>query len=325
MSHHARVVIYNALSSLAVLLFLCTLLPAIFSRNVQRTMGWYGLMAAWLVYSDRQEGPPWGLCVVQVLFIHPGVVFLMSGDLRPQSAARIFWRDQFVFAGGGLSLVEFPRNGFGCRVNSLAQGVLTAVVTACTVLVLVPLEAWTGFAMYRHWTSFKRLGQNDRHLFLTVYIRFLLVTMSALIALVVALRAFAVPNDMGNIGIAYPFTHGAFISSDWHCTCVRHSKGFPSLQDILQVWVFWRPSEPYNTLVFHNRSSAADVAISIDLNTTTLLSRVEEEQPESQCPTIISPDSPTMPMDIHTSTSETKTTKEHIELTATGIRVAVNV
>lgn len=79
-SHHALVVLFDVIVLLAVLLFVFTLTPAIFSKKVQRSIGWYNLMTAWSVYSlsyglliGRQETPdppPLGICLTQTLVIY---------------------------------------------------------------------------------------------------------------------------------------------------------------------------------------------------------------------------------------------------------------
>lgn len=77
--HHALVVLYDVIVLVAIILSLCTFLPAIFSKSVQRSIGWYSLTTAWLVYSmsyglliGKQEGPkpPLGLCLLQALLVY---------------------------------------------------------------------------------------------------------------------------------------------------------------------------------------------------------------------------------------------------------------
>jgi len=78
-SHHSLIVFFDVAVFMAIVLSLCTFLPAILSKNVRRSIGWYSLIAAWLVYSlsyalliGKQEGtdPPSGLCVFQSLLIY---------------------------------------------------------------------------------------------------------------------------------------------------------------------------------------------------------------------------------------------------------------
>lgn len=79
-SHHALVILFDAIALLAILLFVVILIPAIFSKNVHRSMGWYSLMIAWLVYSlsyvlligrqDTHGLPAFGICLAQTLVIY---------------------------------------------------------------------------------------------------------------------------------------------------------------------------------------------------------------------------------------------------------------
>ena len=78
-SQHSLVVLFDVFVFAGIGLSLCTFLPAILSKNVYRSIGWYSLMTAWLVYSlsyalliGKQEGPdpPFGLCVFQSLLVY---------------------------------------------------------------------------------------------------------------------------------------------------------------------------------------------------------------------------------------------------------------
>lgn len=78
-SHHTVVVLYDVIALTAMVMFICSFLPAIFSRGVQRSAGWYSLMTAWLVYAlsyillvGKQEGPEpaFGLCMLQTLLVY---------------------------------------------------------------------------------------------------------------------------------------------------------------------------------------------------------------------------------------------------------------
>lgn len=77
--HHILIIVYDVVVLLGAIMFVCTLLPAVLSRAVQRSVAWYSLMTAWLVYSlsygllvGRHEGeePPHGLCLAQALLIY---------------------------------------------------------------------------------------------------------------------------------------------------------------------------------------------------------------------------------------------------------------
>lgn len=74
------VIVFDSLILLSILLVIFALLPALLSRNVSRSVGWYSLMTGWLVYSisyglivgyqEGERGPPRGLCVTQTLLIY---------------------------------------------------------------------------------------------------------------------------------------------------------------------------------------------------------------------------------------------------------------
>lgn len=71
--------VFNISASLGVFSIVAVLLPALFSSRVKRSRTWFGVLAAWLVYSvsylfliGRQFGPepPLGLCMFQAVFIY---------------------------------------------------------------------------------------------------------------------------------------------------------------------------------------------------------------------------------------------------------------
>lgn len=80
MSSHTLVVLFDVTVLLAILLFVFTWAPAVFSKKVQRSIGWFNLMTAWSVYSlsygllvGRQEipgPPPFSICLAQTLLIY---------------------------------------------------------------------------------------------------------------------------------------------------------------------------------------------------------------------------------------------------------------
>ncbi|KAF9450979.1 hypothetical protein P691DRAFT_788090 [Macrolepiota fuliginosa MF-IS2] len=344
MSRHTLVIAFDVLCFLAVLSILCTLLPAMLSRNVKRSVGWYSLMVAWLLFSvgyvllvgrqERPEEPPRGLCLAQVLLTYPAPALMFAGplpptqthsDANPGCGVVLFqniklkvwqsWANQnhSDILGGNLSQMEPAPNGLYCHINGLTQNLLVT-----TIIVLHPpvigekglvlnfiYSVWTGFSMYRHWASFRRLSQTDRHIFLTVYIRFLFVTISAFIALVFSIRSYSALTDpdTGNFSIAYPFI----------AICI--ALAFGTQKDMLQAWVFWKYSEPCNTIVFHGHTSATTGGIFPSRNPLsigTLLPHPQEEKQESQCPTIVYSQS-SATTSIHKPRLEEGMLKGHIE------------
>ncbi len=89
---HAAIVLFDTFSLLAVFLIAITMLPAIVSRSIRRSAGWYNLMATWLLFSigytlliGKQEGPvkpPLGLCLAQILITYPAPTSLVHSFVR---------------------------------------------------------------------------------------------------------------------------------------------------------------------------------------------------------------------------------------------------
>jgi hypothetical protein len=81
---HFLVVLFDVFVFLGVVPLACILAVAIFSKTIQRSVGWYNLMVAWLVMGSsyglllgRQEDtddPPPSLCLIQALLIYASPV-----------------------------------------------------------------------------------------------------------------------------------------------------------------------------------------------------------------------------------------------------------
>ncbi|KAF9445476.1 hypothetical protein P691DRAFT_777551 [Macrolepiota fuliginosa MF-IS2] len=280
-SGHALVVLFDVTVLLAIILFLCTLLPAVFSKSVQRSIGWYSLMTAWLTYSlsyglliGRQEEPiepPLGLCLFQTLLVYavPPLVavgtlcyyiefYLIVSSLRSNNPRRPSFSRTFclaiapwlvflmiilevlllVFPGKRLHLVDRAANNFYCHLENDIPNQVTAAVIIAAMVILIPLEVWTGISMYRNWEVFKRLSRTDRQIFITVYLRLILCTIAAVIAFAFSMLAFVFPAPDAT-SLAYP-TLPIFIAF-----------AFGTQRDLLQAWLFWRPSQPYGSIVFN--------------------------------------------------------------------------
>ncbi|KAF9446234.1 hypothetical protein P691DRAFT_708956, partial [Macrolepiota fuliginosa MF-IS2] len=289
--NHTLVVLFDILVLVAVILLLCTLLPAVFSKNVHRSVGWYNLMITWLVYSlsygllvGRQVEsiePPLGLCLFQTLLIYavPALVsvsmvcyniefyLIISGlrysNPRQPSFSRAFWLVAtpwlvflmivlevllLVFPGKQLRLVSLAANNFYCHLKNLVPVQVTASVCVCAAVILIPLEVWTGFMMYRNWDVFKNLSQTDRRLFLTVYLRLILCTLVAVIGFIFSMMVFIFPGA-SETSLAYPAVP-IFIAF-----------AFGTQRDLLQVWLFWRLPQSYGSIIF-NHGTVATASIS---------------------------------------------------------------
>ncbi|KAF5359744.1 hypothetical protein D9756_003442 [Leucocoprinus leucothites] len=291
-SHHSLVVLFDAIVLVATVLVLCTFLPAILSRNVKRSIGWYSLMTAWLVYSlsyglliGRQEGPepPFGLCLFQTLLVYavPPLVStgmtcyyiefylivsgLRSGNPRPYSSWRTFWLVVLpwlvffaiilevvllVFPGKRVNLVERAGNNFYCHLGNGIPNLVSASTVIANMVILLPLEVWTGYMMYRNWDVFRRLSRTDRQIFLTVYLRLMFCTLAAIVAFAFSMLAFVFPQP-DTTSIVYP-TLPIFIAF-----------AFGTQKDLLRAWQFWRPQRPYGSIIFNSGSSNIDITTNI--------------------------------------------------------------
>lgn len=268
------VILFDVLVLLSILLVAFALLPAVSSRYVSRSVGWYSLMTGWLVFSlsyglivgyQGERRPPLSLCTFQTLLIYavPQLVAtsllcyyiefyliisgLRTGKLRSPSQTRTFllavapWVVFFfnivtvsilIFPGNRLHLVERAPNNFYCHLSNPIPATITSATVIGVIGVLLPLEAWTGLVMYRHWDAFRRLSKADSRIYLALYIRFTLSTMVSIAAFLLSTLLFILPRTYRS-GLCYPFLF-CFIHSGHHYDCCfwypkRHSSSLDVL------------------------------------------------------------------------------------------------
>ncbi|KAF9446246.1 hypothetical protein P691DRAFT_828000 [Macrolepiota fuliginosa MF-IS2] len=246
----------------------------------------YGLLVG------RQEGPakpPSGLCLFQTSLVYavPPLVAvstlcyyiefyliisgLRSGSPRQSSFSRTFWLVitpwlvflvivlevlLFIFPGGHLHLLDAATHDFYCNLDNIVPNQVTAAIIICAMAILIPLEVWTGFLMYRNWVVFKRLSRKDRRLLLTVYIRLILCTLAAVMAFVCVRWFFFIMPDATSL--VYP-TRGFLVLI--FLVSIFIAFAFGTQKDLLQAWLFWQPPQPHSSIVF-NRGTLTTTSIS---------------------------------------------------------------
>ncbi|XP_006459439.1 hypothetical protein AGABI2DRAFT_191416 [Agaricus bisporus var. bisporus H97] len=310
-SHHTVVVLYDVIALTAMVMFICSFLPAIFSRGVQRSAGWYSLMTAWLVYAlsyillvGKQEGPEpaFGLCMLQTLLVYAApslastsmvcyciefylIIYGIRSGLprQPRTLLSLVlviipWLVFLAIVIEGLLLiflaknpVQRAKNGFYCHLENNIPETVTAAIVLINGAILLPLEVWTGVIMYQNWDIFKRLDRADRQLVLTVYLRLLVCTLAALLALVFSMLAFVFP-EADATSIVYP-TIPFFLAF-----------AFGTQKDVLRAWMFWKSPEPYSSILYAschmmttNVYTSGDTVV--DVSTDSEMQSIEQKRP----------------------------------------------
>lgn len=286
------VILFDVLVLLSILLVAFALLPAVSSRYVSRSVGWYSLMTGWLVFSlsyglivgyQGERRPPLSLCTFQTLLIYavPQLVAtsllcyyiefyliisgLRTGKLRSPSQTRTFllavapWVVFFfnivtvsilIFPGNRLHLVERAPNNFYCHLSNPIPATITSATVIGVIGVLLPLEAWTGLVMYRHWDAFRRLSKADSRIYLALYIRFTLSTMVSIAAFLLSTLLFILPRTYRS-GLCYPFL------------AIIMTVAFGIQKDILRAWMFWYQQNRRLSTIFFAKTTVSNATLTV--------------------------------------------------------------
>ncbi|KAL9714062.1 hypothetical protein Ac2012v2_002369 [Leucoagaricus gongylophorus] len=280
-SQHSLVVLFDVLVLVGTVLSLCTFLPAILSKNIYRSIGWYSLMTAWLVYSlsyalliGKQEGPdpPFGLCVFQSLLVYaaPPLVAtgltcyyiefylivhrLRRGNPSPYSPRRTFWlvvTPWLVFLSVILEvlLLIFPEKRLslvGRAVNDfychLEDGIPNLVSASIILANAVILLP------LEVWTGYvmHRYWDVFRRLTRTDRQIFLTVYLRLFFCTVVAVVAFV----FSTVDFVFPATDET--SLVYPMLPIFIAFAFGTQKDLMRAWLFWRPHRPYGSIVFNH-------------------------------------------------------------------------
>ncbi|XP_006459460.1 hypothetical protein AGABI2DRAFT_177395, partial [Agaricus bisporus var. bisporus H97] len=319
--HHILIIVFDVFVLLGLIMFVCTLLPAILSKTVQRSVAWYSLMLAWLTFSlsygllvGRQEGeePPRTLCLVQALLIYgvPALVatgmlcyyiefFLIiinlgSGQPRRSNSpsvrfllvampwivfvAIIIEVLLLIYVRDRLSALERSVTGFYCHLGDNLPNQISAGVVGFCMLVLIPLEGYTGYLIFRNRSVFQSLDKKDRHFFFTIYIRLILCTFAAILAFTLSLIALT-PRSPNAKTLVYPTRTNLKLTRISHSFTLPRTVpifialAFGTQEDILHAWLFWRQSpQPTNSIVV-NQNGTGNATVSL---TTVIRTSIDE-------------------------------------------------
>ncbi|KAF9444668.1 hypothetical protein P691DRAFT_736113 [Macrolepiota fuliginosa MF-IS2] len=281
-SDRTLVILFDVLVLMAVVLLLCTLLPAVFSKNVYRSIGWYNLMTAWLVYSlsygllvGRQvesADPPLDLCLFQTSLIYavPGLASasmvcynvefyliisgLRSGTPRPPSFSRTFWLVVipwlvFLMIILEVLLLVFP--GRQLHLLHVAANNLychlnnsapAQVTSAIIICAVVILIPLEVCTGSLMYRNWDVFGNLSR----TTRRLFLTVYLRLIISTLAAVTAFAFSM------LTFVFKTPDAKSLVYPIVPIAIAFAFGTQKDLLRAWLFWRAPRPDNPIVFNS-------------------------------------------------------------------------
>lgn len=286
---HGWILFFDITVLLGVFLATCILLPALFSKNVHRSIGWYSMMGAWLVYGlsyslliglqERDDPPPKGLCLLQTLLIYPAPVLAASATL--------------------CYYIEFYFIVSSCKRENLAQ-VTSPSRTRVIWLALIPWIVWmaalfeTGLILF-HGDNISLLERAEHRFY--CHLRLIapsLVTGALALFMVAVLIVLQVRTGftmrrhwdlfkrltetdrqvLVTIYIRFIYCSASGVITTILCSfafampapnadCLQVLYPIPSIifalafgtqKDLRQAWCFWRKPEPYTSIVFHHHT-----------------------------------------------------------------------
>ncbi|KXN90377.1 hypothetical protein AN958_04246 [Leucoagaricus sp. SymC.cos] len=271
----------------------------------------YGLIVG---YQEGEKEPPLGVCAFQTLLIYaaPALVAtnflcyyvefyliisgLRKGKLRPLNQMRtlalatlpwlvflivIIMVLILIFPGQRLNLVRRSPTHFYCHLANKLPSTINAAIISVMIGIALPLEAWTGFVMYWHWDAFRRLGESDCQIYLTIYIRLTLSTICAVLAFSSATARCVMVDILLTILVL---------------VAIVMVIAFGTQKDILRACLFWRREEQYASMIFKKSTlyNTTTVAVVDELRDDHSIASVETWKKDSS----ISVSLPTSPKSI---------------------------
>ncbi|KAF9463515.1 hypothetical protein BDZ94DRAFT_600816 [Collybia nuda] len=267
-----HIIIFDALAFLGCFLTVAVLVPALLSPRIKRSETWFGLLMSWLLYSvsyilliGRQVGPKpsLGLCMFQSALVYATSplcaaatmcfafdCFLKLSKISPngrtigRKTAKMLvifpWVLALVIAGEAIlsvndsSKVRRNASHFYCHITSRVPSLVNAIIVVLCILVIIPLEIYTGFLLYRNWTLFKRLSITRARIALSTLTRLALFSFIISLALFLTILS-ATRIDHPRLGPAWYMILISLPSFSALCFGIQ--------KDILEAWLFWRKKE----------------------------------------------------------------------------------
>ncbi|KAK7440642.1 hypothetical protein VKT23_016991 [Stygiomarasmius scandens] len=278
-------VVFDVLQALALVLLLVTYFAALFSKSITRMKTWFCLMLSSIIYCisflllvGHQDGPdpPFPLCIFQagLIYAAPATVAasglgfvielymrLSSGltmtelshrkitvlmFLSPLAHLLVFWVGIF----GGLSnqsAVERIPSGMYCHINASVPTMFTGVTTVTFLVLMVLLEAYTGYYLWRRrrgLVSLRSRGSDGSFPF----------------KLFIRMAVFTLVGGMGMIMVDILMnTKSSASSADITLDLLAIiplsiAILFGSQTEYLKVYMFWKKNLPQNEPVSKNAS-----------------------------------------------------------------------
>ncbi|KAJ6632139.1 hypothetical protein B0H10DRAFT_5994 [Mycena sp. CBHHK59/15] len=267
-STHTQIAVFNAFAFLGLLWLSAVLITAAASRAIQRSKAWFAHLGAWATFSfsclfivGRQTGPepPYTVCLFQAGMIYAcppltgvsGFCFLL--DIYLGLSAVLFKRKINPLWSSFLAtfpylfsicifirtilFVEDPStvqrhiSHLYCHITTPTDALVSGILVIVSGTLLLCLEAWIIIILHKNWMDFRYLSKSGPQYALSIFIRFGLFTI--VYSFGVGLGTFTV--SVGNVSFPY-----------WSVLLptvpIFAALAFGSQMDILQVWMFWRPS-----------------------------------------------------------------------------------
>ncbi|KAJ3552477.1 hypothetical protein NP233_g12875 [Leucocoprinus birnbaumii] len=299
---HGLILFFDATVLLGAFLIICILVPAILSTSIHRSIGWYSMMAAWLMYSssyalliglqEGEEEPPRGICLAQTLFIYPAPVLAAS--------ATLCYYVEFYSIVSGL---KCPDLAYAHSPSAATRRISLAVIpwilwllTICEVS-LVILSGDNVSLLERAEHRFYCHLRLDAPWIVSAVLDFLMALAIIILQVKTGLSMYRhwhlfkrlTQTDREVLVTIYirfiyctvagVFTSilcavalAALASPKMDCLQVLYpvlpimfALSFGTQKDLRQTWLFWRKPEPYTSIVFHHHTLSTTQNLSVQV------------------------------------------------------------
>ncbi|KAJ7060387.1 hypothetical protein C8F01DRAFT_1142482 [Mycena amicta] len=271
----AAVMAFNILSATGFFLLLAVFLTAILSRTVRRVSTWYTYIAAWAIFciipfpvlghqTRFSAAPEFTACVVDAALMYASrpyagfatlalllhLYITVSTRLKQTTVPRwlvlflmifpivvyfILFLGTLILGLRNPSLVELEARGYYCHLATPVPTIICAALVCFIGIAIIVIEVLTFILLCSHWRAFRALQRrNEPGVELSIMIRMSAFAVLPFIGLVLSFLAY-IPQLVGKMFHAYNLLL-AFLP-------VAAALIFGSQTDIIDVWMFWKPSD----------------------------------------------------------------------------------
>ncbi|KAJ7154023.1 hypothetical protein C8R43DRAFT_444597 [Mycena crocata] len=274
-SLQVRVIAFDIISAIGLLLLTAVFFTALLSPSVKRVSTWYTYILAWMAFCvtpflvvghQTQLDPPpsFVLCAIDSALMYASRPFaafatlsliihlylnvssrLKHGEVRPEWIFALIIVPPILFLIIFLwtlilgvvrpDQVELEPGGFYCHLSDSLPANVGAALVACGTSLALVVEVFTAILLSRNWRAFRALQRRDEHVVSLSII--IRISVFGILPIIGLVLSFTtyIPNLVDRIFPVYNILLALLPTSA--------AIIFGSQMDLMRVWVFWRVAE----------------------------------------------------------------------------------